>query len=282
MTPVDKVTKIFAIFKGSVKGLIYDGGLSNASNIALSLLLSLFPFLMLIAALVRLYGDPALGDQVVDLLLGHWPADSAEPIRKTVETLLSQPADEFFSFGTLIVLVLATNGIESARDGLNRAYKVTESRSFILRRIQGAVFVFGGALSLIAAAFILVGTPLVWSFLASRFEVLGQFSNTVTLVQYGVAVGILILVLFLFHRYLPDTRVPAKATFWGIGVTIIGFVVGSKLFGLYLQNIANYTALYAGLAGMMIAIVYLYCLSVLLIFGAEVNASLIAAKDKKQ
>ena len=256
-----------------------DGGLANASNVALSLLLSLFPFLMLVAALVRLYGDPSLADQVVNLLLGHWPAGSAEPIVRTVETLLSQPAGEFFSIGTLIALVLATNGVENARDGLNRAYKVRETRSFIWRRLQGIMFVLVGALGLIISAIILVATPLVWNFLTGRIEFLGQFSFTATLVQYGLAVGILGLVLYAFHRFLPDMQGQRPKIIWGLLLTIGGILAGSKLFGLYLQNIANYTALYAGLAGMMIAIVYLYCLAVLILFGAEFNTALAEERE---
>ena len=274
--------KIVKLFRDAVLRLIYDGGLSNASNVALSLLLSLFPFLMLITALVRLYGDPSLSEPIIDLLLGHWPAGSAEPIKQTVETLISQPAGEFFSFGTIVVLVLATNGIENARDGLNRAYKVSETRPFLWRRLQGILFVLAGALGLIVAAIILVGTPLVWSFLENKFDWLSAFSNTVTLFQYGVAVLILASVLFAFHRYLPDTKISAFSSFWGISVTIVGILLGSKIFGLYLQNMANYTALYAGLAGMMIAIVYLYCLSVLLLFGAEFNAVMIEHQRKKR
>ncbi|MEM8751256.1 MAG: YihY/virulence factor BrkB family protein [Pseudomonadota bacterium] len=254
--------------------LSYDGGLAIASNVALSLLLSLFPFLMLLAALVRLYGDPALATEAIDLVLGHWPADSAKPIEATIQTLLQQPPGEFFSVGTFVALLLATNGIENARDGLNRAYKVQETRSFFWRRLQGAIFVIVGALGLIGAAFILVATPLVWDFLNQRIEWLYRFQPIATGVQYSLAIAILGIVLYSFHRFLPDVRYSRRNIVWGIALTILGILVGSKLFGLYLQNIANYTALYAGLAGMMIAIVYLYCISVLILFGAEFNTAL--------
>ena len=51
-------------------------------------------------------------------------------------------------------------------------------------------------------------------------------------------------------------------------------IIGSKLFAFYLATIANYTALYAGLAGTMIAIVYLYGVATILLFGAEFNSAL--------
>jgi len=254
--------------------LVNDGGLAIASNVALSLLLSLFPFLMLVASLVRFYGNPDLAAEVVDLVLGHWPGDAAAPITRTVETLLDQPAGEFFSFGTVIALVLASNGVENARDGLNRAYKVKETRSFFWRRLQGAFFVVVGAIGFILSAFILVATPLMWNFALSKFEFLREFDLLVTASKYSIAILLLGLILFAFHRYLPDTKYRRRSIIWGILLTIGAILLGSYLFGVYLQNIANYTALYAGLAGMMIAIVYLYCMSVLILFGAEFNFAL--------
>ena len=67
-----------------------------------------------------------------------------------------------------------------------------------------------------------------------------------------------------------------------VEITIVGIIAGSKLFAFYLSTFANYTALYAGLAGMMVAIVYLYCLSVLILFGAEFNTALSELRAQEQ
>lgn len=265
---------ILSIFWNAINRLTNDGGLANAGNIALSLLLSLFPFMLLIATLANIWGDPKLLEQVLQLVFNHWPAGSAKPIAEQVKVVLGQASGKLFSFSTLIALILATNGVESARDGLNRAYKVTENRNFFWRRLQGCIFVFIGAIGLMVAAFILVGTPLVWAFLVNQFETLQQFSFTVGLVQYGLAAGILILILYCFHHFLPATKQGFDNLIWGIVITILGIFLGSQLFAIYLKTFANYTALYAGLGGVMIAIVYLYCISVLILFGAEFNASL--------
>ena len=107
---------IYKSLSRAVTRLIYDGGMAIASNVALSLLLALFPFLMLIASLVRLYGDPSMAEQIIVLIMGSWPGDSAEAITEQLRVLLSQNPSEFFSLSTLVALVLATNGEESARD----------------------------------------------------------------------------------------------------------------------------------------------------------------------
>lgn len=265
---------IVKIFWNAIIRLIYDGGLANAGNVALSLLLSLFPFMILIATLVDIWGEPELLEEILVLLFDHWPAGSARPIADQMKIVLSQASGELFTISNLIALVLATNGIESARDGLNRAYRFVETRNFFVRRVQGTIFVTAGAVALILAAIILVGTPVIWQFLISEVSWLGRFSFMVGLVQYGLAVFLLALALFSFHYFLPDGRHKSGEVIWGIVLTILGIIVGSQLFAFYLKTFADYASLYAGLAGIMIVIVYLYYLSVLILFGAEFNASL--------
>ena len=228
---------------------------------------------MLVGSLIRIWGDTALVDEVFNLVLGYWPADAAKPIAEQIKIIVNQRAVEFFSISTFVGLFLATNGIESARDGLNRAYKTTESRPFLWRRLQSVFFVIGGAFGLIVAAIILIGTPIIWDFLITRMTFLENVSHTVSFVKYTVAISVLILMLITFHQFLPNGRRPLREMAPGIALTIIGIIGGSHLFALYLQTIANYTALYAGLAGTMIAIVYLYAISALILFGAEFNAA---------
>lgn len=266
--------RLLSITLHAAQKLIYDGGLSNASNIAMSLLLAIFPFLMLVEMALRAYGTPELTDQVLDLVLGHWPQAAASDIDVQIKAILSSQTTSLFSFSTLIVLALASNGVESARDGLNRAYRLVETRAFWWRRLQGALVVIIGAFGLILTAFILVGTPLMWRFLVGELAWLQPFSATISLVQYAVAVSILLLGLYAFHRFLPDGKMNARSIIWGILLSMFSIILGSKLFAFYLQTMANYTALYAGLAGTMIAIVYLYGISTILLFGAEFNAAL--------
>ncbi|MEM9279913.1 MAG: YhjD/YihY/BrkB family envelope integrity protein, partial [Pseudomonadota bacterium] len=175
---------IVTVFWNAIVRLIYDGGLANAGNIALSLLLSLFPFMILIATFVDFWGEPELLEEILTLMFDHWPAGSAGPIAEQMKIVLGQARGELFTIGNGVALILATNGIESARDGLNRAYRFTENRNYILRRLQGCLFIMGAVVTLILSAVILVGTPVAWKFLVSEIEWLGQFAFTVGLIQY--------------------------------------------------------------------------------------------------
>ena len=273
-----------ALWRAGVK-LSFDFGLVVASNVALSLLLSLFPFLMLVAGLVRYFGGAELTEDVVGLVLDTWPKGSAEAVSKAVRRAIANDGSSFFSFSTIVALVLASNGVENARDGLNRAYRVPETRSFLWRRVQAVIVVVIGAFGLIVAASVLVGLPLAVEFVRNHSTIANDPSATAfladrrvvalfTLGRYLTGGLVLFAILWAFHRYLPDGDRRIRRTWPGILVTIVGVIMGSELFALYLDYNANYTALYAGLASIMVSIFYLYIVSALLIYGAEFNQTL--------
>lgn len=57
-------------------------GWAIASHIALSTLMSLFPFLIVVTALAGIVGSQSLADEAARLLLDTWPAAVAEPIAR--------------------------------------------------------------------------------------------------------------------------------------------------------------------------------------------------------
>ena len=57
-------------------------------------------------------------------------------------------------------------------------------------------------------------------------------------------------------------------------LTLLLWMVGALIFASYLSSFANYAATYAGLASIMIVIVFLYMVGVIFLIGAEFNAAL--------
>ncbi len=116
-----------------------------ASHVALSALMAVFPFLIFVAALAGFIGEADLADRVAALLFDTWPKEVAEPIANDVQNVLPQPHSGLLTVSVAITIYLASNGVEAVRTALNRAYRVSESRSFFflpaaeppLRRARG-------------------------------------------------------------------------------------------------------------------------------------------------
>ena len=57
-------------------------------------------------------------------------------------------------------------------------------------------------------------------------------------------------------------------------LTLAGWWLAGRVFGFYITEIANYTATYAGLAGIVILMFFLYIQALIFLYGAEVNRSI--------
>jgi membrane protein len=89
----------------------------------------------------------------------------------------------------------------------------------------------------------------------------------------------LIVTLILVHLWLPAGRRRFKEILPGILVTLVLWLAAGTLFGRYLADYAfTYSVYYAGLASVMIALVFLYLTASIFIYGGELNAAIIKAR----
>ncbi len=64
----------------------------------------------------------------------------------------------------------------------------------------------------------------------------------------------------------------------GVILTLILWGLTGYGFAYYLENLANYSVTYAGLAGLMAALIFLNLMAAIFILGAEFNARLKAMR----
>src|SRR3984957_17307732 len=145
---------LFLLLADAVGHLNDDDGWAIASHAALSALMSLFPFLIFVAALAGFVGDAQLAGSLADLLFSTWPRIVAIPITAEVHRVVSGTSAGLLTVSALISIYLASNGVGAIRTALNRAYRVAEHRSFVLRQVQNLVFVLIGAVTGLILAFL--------------------------------------------------------------------------------------------------------------------------------
>src|SRR6202022_1192373 len=105
-----------------------DDGWAISSHIALSVLTSLFPFLIFVTALAGFLGSKNLGDEGVQILFQTWPQQVATPIANEIHNVLPQMRRGGVTIGGIFSIYFSSSGVEAVRIGLNRAYDVTDTR----------------------------------------------------------------------------------------------------------------------------------------------------------
>jgi membrane protein len=256
-----------------------DDGWAIASHIALSTLMALFPFLIVLTALAGFIGSKELADEAARILLGAWPAEVAAPIAGEIHRVLTTARGDVLTLGVALAVYFSSGGVESLRIGLNRAYAVAEARSWGLLRLESIAYVLVGAMALIALAFLVVLGPLIFATAARYAPWLAPLEGFVTFARLAAASFVLVVALVLVHLWLPGGRRQLGEIAPGVIATLALWLAGGVLFARYLDDFSSaYVATYAGLASAMIALVFLYVSASIFIYGGELNAAIKRAR----
>ena len=121
-----------------------------------------------------------------------------------------------------------------------------------------------GSIALLALAFLVVLGPLIVDTLGAFFPSVEQAHPLLTFLRIGIAGLMLASSLILAHIILPAHRVGFRDILPGVALTFVASIAFGEAFGAYLSEyLRNYISTYAGLASVMIALVYLYWVALL-------------------
>ena len=186
------------------------------------------------------------------------------------------------TIGLVLALYFSSSAVEALRMGLNRAYGVRETREWWVTRLESIAFVIGGAFVMLVLAVLVVLGPFVWRAVLvlaagaplprrpDRFPAHRR--------RHGG------------HRGGPDGRLqicalgPAQLALHlpGVLMTLFLWLLGGLGFGWYLEFYPGaYASTYGGLATAMVALVFLYTLGAIFLFGGELNGTILLAKRRR-
>jgi membrane protein len=261
---------------GAFLHFLADDGWAIASHIALSTLMALFPFMIVVTALAGFFfGSKDLADEAARILLEAWPPQVAGPISTDITGVLTNVRGDVLTFGLLFAIYFASSGVESLRIGLNRAYDMAERRPWWLLRLESILYVLVAAVAILAFSLLVVLAPFLWDRLVRAAPQLEPFSGMITFARYVVAAMVLIIALTVMHSWLPAGRRSLGEISPGIVATLALWLIAGAVFGRYLAEYAfAYVSMYAGLASAMIALIFLYVCASIFVFGAELNSTI--------
>jgi membrane protein len=273
-----RTRRTLAVFLDAYWKFAAEDGWAISSHIALSTLTSLFPFLIFVTALAGFFGSEDLSDEAAKLIFDAWPSIVANPISGEVHNVLTAPRGGLLTIGAILALYFSSGAIEALRIGLNRAYDMIETRPWWLLRLESIAYVLIGAVSLLTLAFLVVLWPLIWAGVLNFAPGLAPLEGLVNFARLGIASLLMAISLLIAHRWLPFGRRTFLDIAPGVALTFVSCIAFGEIFGAYLGEFArNYVSTYAGLASVMIALVFLYSMAAIFVYGGELNAAIVRA-----
>lgn len=259
-----------------------DDGWALASHIALSALLALFPFLIVLTALAGYFGSKDAADALATLLLDAWPKEVAGPLAREIHNVLGTTRGGVLTIGVALAIYFASSGVDSLRIALNRAYDVVETRSWWVLKLESIGYVLVAIVASMALGFLIVLAPLAFATAVKYAPWLTLQESQFTYTRYAIAAIVFMVALVVAHKWLPGGRRRFRDIAPGVIVTFILWLVCGIYFGRYLAEFANnYVTTYAGLASAMIALVFLYWSATMFVYGGELNAVIIIEREER-
>jgi membrane protein len=248
--------------------------------------LSIFPALIALVSIVGLVADPeTVTETITDIAESIGPSSAADTFADPIEDVTRSQATAGIALiaGLASALWTASAYVGAFMRASNEIYEVEEGRGILkLRPLQVLVtFVLVVLLAIVVAAAALTGP--VAEEVGSQIG-LGSTAVTVwSIAKWPVMAVLVVFMLALLYYTAPNVRFPGFR--WitpGSVLAIAIWLVASAGFAFFVANFGSYNKTYGALAGVVVALVWLWITNVAILLGAELNAEVERSRELRE
>ena len=253
--------KIKDFFHNIIKVLRRPDMVILPGNLSFFFVLAIIPSLSLIS-----YGASIL-NLSVDFLYNFLANSFTKEIANIVLGVnLSYQVGIHFFITVAIGFYVASNGADSIITTSNKIYGI-ENRSWLKRRIKALGMSF---LIVILFIFMLI-VPVFGNTIITLIK---EVNLNVDISNQIIAITWLIIfvIIKIIYNVAPDKKPKQRVINYGAIFTTVGFILGTKIFSLYVTHYASYSALYGGLASIVVLMIWIYFLSYIFVVGMALNS----------
>lgn len=272
-----KVRLYIRPFRKLVLSIIDNDFFGMAAEMGFMLVIGIFPFMLFLMAVFGWMGNKSLIDPVM-IFLNNFMPEQAMNLIKTVlsEVMIFSQGGVMAIVGFMATLFLSMNGMAVVLKGLNRAYKVKETRNLIYTRILALLMVFVDVMVLFLSINLIIFGKVIISFLVKHMFISKFVAVVLLTLRWPVAFAALFLMAFLSYYILPDLRgnerFKRKSAIPGSFFFVCFWLIASWGFSIYVNNLKTYNMVYGTIGAFAVLMVWLYYTSILILIGGEINS----------
>ena len=277
----------FKTLRNIIKSVIENDFFGMAAEMGFMLVIGIFPFMLFLTALFGWLGKHSFMDPLIQFLQQVMPGD----VINLIQTVLNEVW--FFTKGGLvatlgfcITVMLSTNALAIVLKGLNRAYKVEETRSFVYTRLLSLIMVFVNALVLFLSINLIIFGKVIIKFLIAYLGLTVSSGNLMRVLRWPIAFVALYIMAYLHYYILPDLggqeKLRRTSALPGTLFFCVSWLLGSWGFSIYINNLHTYNFVYGTIGGFAVLMVWLYYTSILILVGGEINSQLYSKLERKE
>ncbi len=240
-------------------------------------MLSLFPALIALSAVVGYLPVADPFNQMLTLMARFVPADSMGVVRQILHDVITPHRGALLSFGLIGTLWTASSGfagiIEALECGVQRAGDAPLLEDARVGRTL--TFLVGGLL-LVALGLMLVG-PSFGAWLAGVLHLSFLWARIWPILRWAVSAAFIVMAVESLYFLAPNVKQRFGHTLVGAVFAVAAWLGLSFALGIYFQSFAHFNRTYGALGGAIALMTWLYWSSFVILLGAEINGEILQA-----
>jgi membrane protein len=286
--PLAIIKNFLVCFYKSIEDTVNHDGIEHAGYLAFLLMLSIFPFLFFLMAIMSFIIPESLSELVIISI-----SDSADTtfdnliyfLKPRIHEITNAPPHSLLTLAVFSAIWTASSIFEAIRTILNKANRVIHPPSYLFRRFISIIefvvlifvtilimFFFGMFPSLISDLATFFHLKDSYYYLA--FEQETKLLRDTVIFLYGF-----FLILFIYY-FLPNKKQVIFNNIPGAILVLFAWNIFTRLFKYYISTFSQLNVIYGSIVGVIIALLYFYFCSIIFIFGAEFNYNFLSRKKQ--
>lgn len=261
----------------TIKSIIDNDFSGMAAEMSYMLVIGIFPFLLFIMSLFTMIGKKYFMTPLFLFLERFMPDDSLRMIHGVLNQVFSfHKGGTVAIAGLLITLFMSMNALSVVIKGINRAYKVEETRAFVYTRLLSLMMVVVNTLVLFLSINLIIFGKVIVRFLVAYTSLAPNTGDLMLAVRWPIAFLALFVMAFLHYYIFPDVSWPEdlkrKSALPGTFFFCTIWLIASGGFSIYVNKLHTYNFVYGTIAAFAVLMVWFYFTSMLVLIGGEINS----------
>lgn len=280
---------LYKVLKTFSKNIKEDDVMDKANGVAYNFILAIFPTIIFLFTLVPYISTwiPSVNTQsIMEFLSSMMPPSMYDVVASTIEDIIGNSRGGLLTFGVLFALFLATNGMMALMRAFNACYKTQEKRSVFKTRLIATGLTLNLALVLFLAVLLLVVGQIVLNYILthlSEFRWLNLDDYTVYMLlalRFLVIFIVFFIAIATIYYFGPAVHYDWRFFSLGSVIATLGTLGVSYGFSFYITNFGSYNKIYGSIGVLIALMIWVQLVTIVLLFGYEIDASIHEAKRK--
>ncbi len=268
------------IYKESLR----DDITTRANSMTFSFFVALFPSMIFLFTLLPLI--PTTANYALDIresINGILPPSSEEYLFGVVDDIVRRQRSGLLSFGLILAVFFASNGMLSMMKGFEKAHTTTfKTRHWLKKRFIAIVLTILIVLILIVSSVLIVLGHLIINFMDKYLSLDAIAVFGFSALRWLIVVMLIYTSVAVLYRYGPAVR--KRFDFFSLGATIttLLIILSSLGFSYFVSNFGQYNELYGSIGALIVTLLWFNLICFILLVGFELNASIAVNRDLKK